>query len=114
MRNRSTFPAGERIRVPARGRSDAIVVHSCGSAPRSHIFALGGIENMTKTIATLFGAIYLIVGILGFIPQLGGSTVTTPSMLLGVASVNVWHNIVHLVIGLAGLSGGRGESGAIS
>jgi len=69
---------------------------------------------MTKTIATLFGAIYLIVGILGFIPALGGSTGTTPSTLLGVASVNIWHNIVHVVIGLAGLSGGRSESGAIS
>ena len=67
---------------------------------------------MTKTIATLFGAIYLIVGIAGFIPQLGGSTSMTPSTLLGVASVNLLHNIVHVVIGLAGLSGGRSESGA--
>jgi hypothetical protein len=75
---------------------------------------LGGIEIMTKTIATLFGAIYLIVGILGFIPSLGGSTSMTDSTLLGVASVNLLHNIVHLVIGLAGLSGGRTESGAIS
>ena len=31
-----------------------------------------------------------------------------------VASVNVLHNIVHVVIGLAGLSGGRSESGGIS
>jgi hypothetical protein len=69
---------------------------------------------MAKTIATLFGAIYLIVGILGFIPALGGSTSMADSTLLGVASVNVLHNIVHLVIGLAGLSGGRSESGGIS
>jgi hypothetical protein len=69
---------------------------------------------MTKTIATLFGAIYLIVGILGFVPALGGTTGNTPSMLLNVASVNIWHNIVHIVIGLAGLSGGRTEAGAIS
>ena len=67
---------------------------------------------MTKTIATLFGAIYVIVGILGFIPALGGSASMADSSLFGVASVNVLHNIVHLVIGLAGLSGGRTDSGA--
>jgi uncharacterized protein DUF4383 len=67
---------------------------------------------MTKTIATLFGAIYVIVGILGFIPALGGSASMADSSLFGIASVNVVHNIVHLVIGLAGLSGGRTDSGA--
>jgi hypothetical protein len=67
---------------------------------------------MTKTIATLFGAIYLIVGILGFIPALGGSASMSDSSLFGIASVNIPHNIVHLIIGLAGLSGGRSEAGA--
>lgn len=69
---------------------------------------------MTKTIATLFGVIYLIVGVAGFFPQLGGSTSMASGTLLGVASVNVLHNIVHLIIGLAGLSGGRTDSGAAS
>lgn len=69
---------------------------------------------MTKTIATLFGAIYVLVGILGFIPALGGSTGMAPSTLFGVASVNVLHNIVHLIIGLAGLSGGRTEAAAVA
>jgi len=67
---------------------------------------------MTKTIATLFGAIYVIVGILGFIPAQGGSASMADSSLFGIASVNVLHNIVHLIIGLAGLSGGRTEAGA--
>jgi len=67
---------------------------------------------MTKTIATLFGAIYLIVGVLGFIPALGGSAGMTDGALFGIAAVNVPHNIVHLIIGLAGLSGGRTEAGA--
>lgn len=56
--------------------------------------------------------IYLIVGVAGFFPQLGGSMSMASGTLLGVASVNVLHNIVHLIIGLAGLSGGRTESGA--
>jgi len=67
---------------------------------------------MTKTIATLFGVIYLIVGVAGFFPQLGGSMSMASNTLLGVASVNVLHNIVHLIIGLAGLSGGRTDAGA--
>ena len=67
---------------------------------------------MTKTIATLFGAIYVIVGILGFIPALGGSASMSGSALFGIAMVNIPHNIVHLIIGLAGLSGGRTEAGA--
>jgi hypothetical protein len=69
---------------------------------------------MAKTLATLFGAIYLIVGIAGFIPAFGGSMSMTPGMLFGIADVNVLHNIVHVIIGLAGLAGGRTESGGIS
>ena len=69
---------------------------------------------MAKTVATLFGVIYVLVGVLGFVPQLGGSTSTAPSSLFGIASVNVLHNIVHLIIGLAGLSGGRTDSGGVS
>ena len=69
---------------------------------------------MAKTITTVFGVIYLIVGVLGFVPQLGGSLSMAASSLFGIASVNLLHNIVHLIIGLAGLSGGRTDSGAIS
>jgi hypothetical protein len=67
---------------------------------------------MTKTIATLFGVIYLLVGVLGFIPALGGSSSVASSALFNIASVNIYHNIVHVIIGLAGLSGGRTEAGA--
>ncbi|HLJ83096.1 MAG TPA: DUF4383 domain-containing protein [Candidatus Eremiobacteraceae bacterium] len=69
---------------------------------------------MAKTLATLFGAIYLIVGIAGFIPAFGGTMSMTPSMLFGIADVNLLHNLVHVIIGLAGLAGGRTESGGIS
>lgn len=67
---------------------------------------------MTKTIGMLFGAIYLLVGILGFVPQLGGSVSMASNTLLGVAAVNVIHNIVHLIIGIAGLTLSRTEEGA--
>ncbi|HET9343069.1 MAG TPA: DUF4383 domain-containing protein [Candidatus Eremiobacteraceae bacterium] len=67
---------------------------------------------MAKTIGMLFGWIYLIVGIAGFIPALGGSFSMTESLLLGVAHVNVLHNIVHLIIGIAGVTMSRTEEGA--
>jgi hypothetical protein len=67
---------------------------------------------MAKTIGMLFGWIYTIVGIAGFIPALGGSFSMADSTLLGVAQVNVLHNIVHLIIGLAGLTMSRTEEGA--
>jgi len=67
---------------------------------------------MTKTIAMVFGVIYLLVGIAGFIPQLGGSYGMTASTLLGIANVNVIHNIVHLIIGFAGLSMANSDEGA--
>jgi hypothetical protein len=59
-----------------------------------------------------FGVIYLVVGLAGMIPEFGGSYGMAPSMLFGIASVNVIHNVVHLVIGIAGLSMSRTDEGA--
>lgn len=68
---------------------------------------------MTKSIAMVFGVIYTLIGIAGFIPALGGSdSVGQTGMLLGIASVNVVHNLVHLVIGIAGLAMARTDEGA--
>ncbi|HXW76586.1 MAG TPA: DUF4383 domain-containing protein [Candidatus Eremiobacteraceae bacterium] len=67
---------------------------------------------MAKTIANVFGLIYIVVGIAGFIPALGGTMGMTPSTLLGVADTNIIHNIVHLIIGFAGVTMGRTDEGA--
>ena len=64
------------------------------------------------------GAVFLLVGILGFIP--GITTGSGPSFaghhsdayLLGVFQVSVLHNVVHLLFGVAGLALGRTFSGA--
>ncbi len=69
---------------------------------------------MAKTIAMVFGVIYTLVGLAGFIPALGGSTSMASNTLLGIAQINVLHNIVHLVIGIAGLVMGRTADGASS
>lgn len=63
-----------------------------------------------QTVALAFGAFYLIAGILGFIGPLignGGSFITISQdkrTLLGIADINLLGNLVHLVIGVAGLA----------
>lgn len=53
---------------------------------------------MLKTIAIVFGVIFVIVGILGFVP------VATPEgKLLGIFSVNAVHNLVHLLTGIVAI-----------
>jgi hypothetical protein len=53
---------------------------------------------MIKAIATVFGVVFLLVGILGFIPG-----ITDNGHLLGIFHVNTAHNIVHLLSGSAAL-----------
>ena len=50
---------------------------------------------MVKTMAVLFGVVFLVVGILGFVPA-----VTKDDMLLGIFHVNAAHNCVHLLSGV--------------
>ncbi len=51
-----------------------------------------------RQFAQVFGAIYLIVGILGFIPPL-----VSNGALLGIFPINYLHDVVHIVLGLWGL-----------
>jgi hypothetical protein len=72
-----------------------------------------------EVAATVVGATFLLVGILGFIP---GVTQNFDSMefaghesraeLLGIFQVSILHNIVHLLFGLAGLAAARTIGGA--
>ena len=70
------------------------------------------------TTAQLFGVVFLLVGILGFIP---GITSDAPgdfsgegseAELLGIFQVSILHNIVHLLFGLVGLALARTPEGA--
>lgn len=56
---------------------------------------------MLKTMAKVFGYVFLLVGILGFIPG-----VTTDGLLLGIFEVDAIHNIIHLVSGAVALYAG--------
>jgi hypothetical protein len=63
-----------------------------------------GNRSMVQTAALAFGVIYLLAGLLGFLPFLGGSATQTDRALFGLFQVNLLHNLVHVAIGIAGLA----------
>jgi hypothetical protein len=68
--------------------------------------------SLSRTAAGLLGVVYLLVGIVGFLPVLGGSDTQTAHNLLGLFPVNVAHNIVHMGVGVLGLAAYAGGIGA--
>ena len=66
---------------------------------------------MVKTAAILFGIVFLVVGILGFVPACTTDMNGMP-MLLGIFHVNTAHNIVHLASGAVFLLCGMASAGA--
>jgi uncharacterized membrane protein YuzA (DUF378 family) len=63
-----------------------------------------------QTASTVVGAVFLLVGILGFIPGItsnyGDMMVAghdSEALLLGIFQVSILHNLVHVLFGLAGL-----------
>ncbi|MEU4797831.1 DUF4383 domain-containing protein [Streptomyces sp. NPDC023327] len=81
--------------------------------------ATRGSRSPVQRAALLVGAVFLLVGVLGFIP---GITTDYDTMkfashdsgaeLLGVFQVSILHNLVHLAFGVAGLALARTVSGA--
>ena len=79
---------------------------------------MGGDRTDLQRAAQLFGIIFLIVGVAGFIP---GITTNydeltafdhTGAELLGIIGVNILENIVHLLYGVAGLALSRTWDGS--
>jgi hypothetical protein len=72
-----------------------------------------------QTVAMLVGAVFLAVGILGFIPgittdygDIAFAGEGSDAKLLGIFEVSILHNIVHLIFGIAGLALARTFEGA--
>jgi hypothetical protein len=64
-------------------------------------------SSPNRLVAVIFGAVYLIVGALGFAATAGVEFIATEGgLLLGIFEVNPLHNIVHLLIGIALLIAG--------
>jgi hypothetical protein len=62
---------------------------------------------MAKTLALLFGVVFLLIGILGFVPA-----VAPNEMLLNIFHVNAAHNAIHLLTGVIALVAGMAGVGA--
>ena len=83
-----------------------------------------GVDDRGKTVrlaATAVGAVFVLVGILGFIPgittnygslEFAGSD--SNAKLLGLFEVSILHNIVHLLFGVAGLAMAKATKSATS
>lgn len=64
-----------------------------------------------QTLAALVGVVFLLVGILGFVPgitthygDLSFAGHDSGAQLLGIFQVSILHNIVHLLFGVVGLA----------
>ncbi|WP_196820830.1 DUF4383 domain-containing protein [Arthrobacter sp. CAN_A6] len=69
--------------------------------------------------AQAVGAVFLLVGILGFVPgitsnydQMSFAGHESGALLLGLFQVSILHNIVHLLFGVAGLAMAKSISGS--
>lgn len=69
-------------------------------------------SSPNRLVGTIFGAVYVLVGLLGFAVTSGVRFIATEGgLLLGIFAVNPLHNVAHLLIGaallIAGISGVR-------
>ncbi|MGN9810974.1 DUF4383 domain-containing protein [Micromonospora sp. BQ11] len=76
-------------------------------------------KHPVRTAAQVVGAVFVLVGILGFIPGITSNYDTmqfagheSEAKLLGLFQVSILHNLVHLAFGVAGLALARTISGA--
>lgn len=66
-----------------------------------------------QRVAQIFGIVFILAAIAGFITPGGMSMdAAAPGMLLGMFPVNLLHNIVHLLFGLWGLAASRSWAGS--
>lgn len=76
-------------------------------------------RTTAMNVARLFGIVFLLVGILGFVPgittnygDMAFAGDASEAKLLGIFQVSILHNIVHLLFGVAGLAMARAASTA--
>jgi hypothetical protein len=76
--------------------------------------ATRGIRTNVQKAAAIVGVVFLLVGVLGFIPgittnfgDLSFAGHQSDARLFGLFQVSILHNIVHLLFGIAGLAMAR-------
>jgi Domain of unknown function (DUF4383) len=79
---------------------------------------MAGERDLLVTVARLFSIVFLLLGIIGFIP---GITTDAPgdfagedsdAEILGIFNTSILHNLVHLLFGIVGLALSRTWDGA--
>ena len=98
--------------------------HTPGTAGTGHVHDADKAGSLARNAAKAVGAVFLLVGILGFVPGItqdiyplnlfnhepkGGEH----ALLLGLFEVSVLHNIVHLLFGVAGLAMAKNADSAV-
>jgi arginine exporter protein ArgO len=85
----------------------------------THTHARATVHVPVQQAALLVGSVFLLVGVLGFIPGITTDYSTmefasedSGAELLGIFQVSVLHNLVHLAFGVAGIAMARTASGA--
>jgi hypothetical protein len=71
-----------------------------------------GLSN-ARRVLTIFGAVYVVIGVLGFVPFLVvpmDGPLPGTGLLLGVFAVNPLHNVAHLLLGAAMIYGGGADA----
>ncbi len=76
-------------------------------------------RSPVRTAAKVVAAVFLLIGVLGFIPGITTNYDTlqfashhSDALLLGIFQVSILHNIVHLLFGAAGFALSRTARGA--
>jgi hypothetical protein len=64
-------------------------------------------RSLNQLVAAVFGAVYVLIGVLGFFVHSDGFAATSGGKLLGIFEVNPLHNIAHILIGLVLLGAAR-------
>ncbi|MDI2097888.1 DUF4383 domain-containing protein [Ruicaihuangia caeni] len=81
--------------------------------------AYGYAETAVQKVSMIYGIVFLVVGIAGFIPGITTNYDTmqfaghdSEALLLGLFQVSILHNIVHILFGIAGLAFARSVTGS--
>ena len=76
-------------------------------------------RSPVRAVTLLFGAVFLLVGVAGFIPgvtshygELGFAGEGSEAEILGLFQTSVLHNVVHLLFGVFAVVMARSETGA--
>ncbi len=59
---------------------------------------------MVRKIALIFGIVYVLIGVLGFVPALTTTDKNGMDLLLGIFMVGAVHNIIHLAVGAVAIA----------